>query len=625
MMPNLDGFGLLRELRADANTKTLPIILLSARAGEEARVEGVERGADDYLIKPFSARELLARVQTHLEMSRIRKQAEDDLRQRGEQFETLLNQAPLGVYLVDADFRIRAMNPTAHCVFGNTPNLIGRSLDEWVHSRWPAPYADEIVRKFRHTLQTGEPNVEPEWIREQPGEGTRQIFEWQVHRIPLPEGHYGVVCYFRDISSQVRVREEIAESEKRLRLSTEAAELGIWQWHPGEEKATFDNDRCYQIMGRPREAGSLTKKEFLEKVIHPDDATAFRRALRATVKTGIRLFVQCRIYRADRSRAWVEFTGQLEQRVDGSPLRVLGTVLDITQRKQYEETLQQHRERFGLVAEAAHVGFWFCDLPFNKLIWDNRVKEHFWLPPDADVTIDTFYERIHPDDRERTRLAIAESNAGNTRYDIEYRTVSSDGRVKWIRALGSTFYDNSGIPTRFDGLTLDVTDSKQIEERERQMTTEALAATAKFRAVFEQTPVFAGIMSLDGKLIDANQLCLDACGYRAEDVLGRYFWDTDWWRLSPEVQAKIKTATRQAAGGTPFRETLTYHWADGTERIVEFAVHPILDQEGNILFLHPTGVDITELKRAEENYRTLAETLDGEVRARTSELEQRNV
>ncbi len=62
MMPHLDGFGLLRELRADPRTATVPVIMLSARAGEESRVEGMEAGADDYLVKPFSARELSARV-----------------------------------------------------------------------------------------------------------------------------------------------------------------------------------------------------------------------------------------------------------------------------------------------------------------------------------------------------------------------------------------------------------------------------------------------------------------------------------------------------------------------------------------------------------------------------------
>src|SRR5258708_35574972 len=73
MMPGLDGFGLLRELRANQSRQTVPVILLSARAGEESAVEGLEAGADDYLVKPFSARELLARVRTHLEMAKTRR------------------------------------------------------------------------------------------------------------------------------------------------------------------------------------------------------------------------------------------------------------------------------------------------------------------------------------------------------------------------------------------------------------------------------------------------------------------------------------------------------------------------------------------------------------------------
>jgi signal transduction histidine kinase len=86
MMPELDGFGLVRALRADERTRAIPIILLSARAGDEASVEGLESGADDYLVKPFSARELLARVRTQLEMAEVRRQlaqreyAEEQLR-----------------------------------------------------------------------------------------------------------------------------------------------------------------------------------------------------------------------------------------------------------------------------------------------------------------------------------------------------------------------------------------------------------------------------------------------------------------------------------------------------------------------------------------------------------------
>jgi signal transduction histidine kinase len=81
MMPNLDGFGLLKQLRFEDRTKTIPIILLSARAGEGSLVEGMDAGADDYLVKPFSARELLARVEAHLSLQRVRKKAEQAVRE----------------------------------------------------------------------------------------------------------------------------------------------------------------------------------------------------------------------------------------------------------------------------------------------------------------------------------------------------------------------------------------------------------------------------------------------------------------------------------------------------------------------------------------------------------------
>jgi signal transduction histidine kinase len=90
MMPYLDGFELLRELRKNPATSAIPIILLSARAGEEARVEGVEAGADDYLTKPFSARELLARVKTHLELAEVRRAAMEKLRISEEQLRLAL-------------------------------------------------------------------------------------------------------------------------------------------------------------------------------------------------------------------------------------------------------------------------------------------------------------------------------------------------------------------------------------------------------------------------------------------------------------------------------------------------------------------------------------------------------
>jgi PAS domain S-box-containing protein len=203
MMPELDGFELLQGLRSEPTTRTVPVIMVSARAGEEANVGGLQAGADDYLIKPFSARELLARVRTQLQ-----------LRQRLAQFETLVKQAPIGIVVVDSGFRIRQVNPIARPVFGDIPGLIGRDFREVMRSLWRPEYAEEVVQIFRRTMETGEPYSTPKRTEYRIDRHQPEYYEWRVDRIAMPEDGYGVVCYFRDISMQVKAEEALRKSEK---------------------------------------------------------------------------------------------------------------------------------------------------------------------------------------------------------------------------------------------------------------------------------------------------------------------------------------------------------------------------------------------------------------------------
>jgi signal transduction histidine kinase/DNA-binding response OmpR family regulator len=121
MMPKLDGFGLLRELRGFEPTAGVPIIMLSARAGEEAKVEGLNAGADDYLIKPFAARELVARVNANIQMADIRREAnrrvwqsEQRYRITQDRLSRALSTGGVGVFewLVDED-RLSVIGPLA--------------------------------------------------------------------------------------------------------------------------------------------------------------------------------------------------------------------------------------------------------------------------------------------------------------------------------------------------------------------------------------------------------------------------------------------------------------------------------------------------------------------------------
>jgi PAS domain S-box-containing protein len=234
MMPQLNGFELLHAIRAEPALHNIPLIMLSARAGEESRIEGMAAGADDYLVKPFNARELLARIEAHLKMALIRREATERANYRTAQFEILVNQAPVGIYLIDADFRIRQINPIAQLIFGDIPDLIGRDFAEVIHLLWTKEYAQEVVLQFRHTLETGESFAVSERAEWRIDRNRTEYYEWRIDRILLPDGHYGIVYYFRDISAQVLARQELEESREALRrddrrksefLSTLAHEL----------------------------------------------------------------------------------------------------------------------------------------------------------------------------------------------------------------------------------------------------------------------------------------------------------------------------------------------------------------------------------------------------------------
>jgi PAS domain S-box-containing protein len=152
----------------------------------------------------------------------------------------------------------------------------------------------------------------------------------------------------------------------------------------------------------------------------------------------------------------------------------------------------------------------------------------------------------------------------------------------------------------------------------------ALEANAKFRALFDQATHFAGIMTVDGTLIDANKSSVEVCGYARDQVLGRPFWQTPWWRHDKSVQDKLLAATERAAQGTSYREELSYVWADDSLHTVDFRLHPIRDDAGKVIYLHPTGTDITEQKIANQKIQTLTENLEAQVSVRTSEIQDRN-
>ncbi|QSQ22507.1 PAS domain-containing protein [Pyxidicoccus parkwayensis] len=130
--------------------------------------------------------------------------------------------------------------------------------------------------------------------------------------------------------------------------------------------------------------------------------------------------------------------------------------------------LSQSEDRVRLALMAARLGTWDLDPVSGVLRWDERCKELFGLPPDAEVTWDTFLARLHPEDREPTSKGVQRALAGEAGgvFNLEYRTLGlRDGVERWVSAHGQAFLDEEGRAVRFIGTVMDVTERKRLDAR----------------------------------------------------------------------------------------------------------------------------------------------------------------
>jgi PAS domain S-box-containing protein len=147
-----------------------------------------------------------------------RKLAEEKVRQSQKTFSELVERAPFGIYIVDSQFRIANMNVASqNGAFKNVRPLIGRPFNEAMHTLWPDDVAEGIIANFRHTLDTGEPYYSPPFFNPRHDIEIIEGYEWELHRMTLPDGQFGVICYYFD-STKLR------EAEGALRKSNEDLE-----------------------------------------------------------------------------------------------------------------------------------------------------------------------------------------------------------------------------------------------------------------------------------------------------------------------------------------------------------------------------------------------------------------
>jgi len=169
----------------------------------------------------------------------------------------------------------------------------------------------------------------------------------------------------------------------------------------------------------------------------------------------------------------------------------------------------------------------------------------------------------------------------------------ADGSPLWIEGDYLCMYDEANRVIGHFGIQRDITQRKEAERELRE-------SEQKFRAIFDNAFQLIGLLETDGTVLEVNRTSVEFVGTSEKEILGRPFWETPWWRESPEDQQRLREAISAASQGQLVRFETSHRDKDGALHFVDFSLKPYRDAEGAVRLLIPEGRDITERKRAEE-------------------------
>ena len=403
------------------------------------------------------------RILLAIEDITARKVSEEAVRQNRELFAAMIEQAPVGVYALDDALRMQHINSRALPAFGELQPIIGRDFAEIVHALWPVPVATEILRIFRHTLETGETYIASSFTHERADSHAEESYDWQVRGIVLPDGQRGVVCYFNEVTERVRNERLVRESEEGMRLATEATAVGIWQWNVITNQVRW-NSQMFEIYGMPPTVDGFVQFSEWCACVAPEDLPSQLELLRETARTAGKSRREFAIRRrSDGAIRYIQAVETVRTNTAGGTEWLVGTNLDVSEALAAQLLIRTRERELQSLAD---------NTP-NMLTRLDREYRHLFVNTSVERTTGfsalEMVGRTHRQLGMPTELCELWESAVQAVYDNGQETVID---FTYAGVAGARQYSTRVVP-EFDaggsvesvlGVTADTTNQKQLEQ-----------------------------------------------------------------------------------------------------------------------------------------------------------------
>ncbi|HET9672904.1 MAG TPA: PAS domain-containing protein, partial [Actinomycetota bacterium] len=408
-----------------------------------------------------------------------------------------------------------------------------------------------------------------------------------------------------DTTREHEAEARASDAERRSRMLIEQLPMVTYIDAPDESMANlYVSPQIEDLLGR---ASGPTGDQWAER-LHPEDRDRAYRETIEGIRSGEPFSLEYRMVRDDGRTIWVRDTATTVRDEGGRPLYVLGSFVDVTQRKEAELRLQDLERRYrNLVEQLPAVAYMDAvDDRMTSIYVSPQVERVLGVSADAFMNDRVWVQHLHPEDRARAIEECRRAYGLGEPYSIEYRMIRPDGETVWIRDQGSVVRDDDGRASYVQGLYIDITAQKRLE-------TELRAEAVKFKSLAERIPAVVYIEG-EGGSDDApfyiSPRYEELFGYTPQERQA----NPTLWRelLHPEDRERAVEAARRSYEEGGFSEDYRMVARDGRVVWVHDETVLIRDEEGRPLFWQGVMYDVTEQKRAEQE---LAQALEMERRA----------